>query len=253
MINQINKQRVNLKKVASLIVITTILFSSCIKNDSNKISQLEKYIDICKSEITLKTVDFEAAFRINPIKYGKPFMDSRELQKNFDEIYNSLDNNNLEVKDKLKTIKEQSNSYCEYLTREKIDFLLSSDLQSIERNNLKLLLLELNSVMISEFHKRVTESDLNFNVISAYILPKEKVIKCGETYVAKVIIGALDSTLLPKINFEDQSKNIKSTHNLIEIKGEKRGKFKSRGDVELVDSKTGITRRLVFEFEYEVK
>lgn len=242
-----------LKVVVSLVILTIVLLVSCTQNDSKKISSLEKYIDICRSEIMIKTKNFESAYKRNPQKYGEQLMESLEIQKEFDSIYNSIDNDNFEFKNRLKIIIEHSQKYINQTTIKKIDFITNSGIPSLGKLELKLLLLEINSNIISELYNSVESADFKFNRITACVLPKERMIRLGDTYKATVVIAAVDTTKLPIIHYEDQSKNIKSSYGLIEIKCNKRGKFKSRGNVELVSSDNGFTRKFGFWFEYEVR
>ena len=253
MIIRIKTKVSNFQKVYLTIVLTSLLFCSCVQKKSNKQNPLEKYIDMYSPEIKSKMKDFEDATKINPLKYNESYNKIQKLQKEFDEIYTSIDNNNVNFSDRLKEISKESLKYVEYRTIKKINFILESDLSSYEKSELKLILLEINSDLVTEFHNSSTKSDLKYNCFEVVVVPFEKVVKLGETYKARVLFCTVDTTLLPRINYNGETKIFKNTYGQIEIKADKRGKFKSSGSIELVRDASGFKCKYPFIFEYEVQ
>jgi len=249
-----NKTRNQFYIKFSFFYLVSILFlSSCVYNPSKKESLNEKFIDIYKMEINMKLEDFKRATEINGAKYMRAYDEIKDIQSKFNSIYSRIENNNSNINSLLNTIYDQSISHCKYNTAKKIEVILNSNKNNVDIKELEATLLELNSIIISERYSDVDKSDYKFNKLSVYVLPKENVIKLNDTYQAYALISAVDTTNIPTFTYEDQSKQIISTHGLIEIKGTKKGKFKSRGEMKLKSDLDGITQNYVFEFNYEVK
>jgi len=201
----------------------------------------------------MKLEDAKKSTEINPMKYMESYWRIKEVQRKFDSIYSLIEKNNLNINPLLKEIYDQTRQHYKYNTAKKIEILLNTNTTNIDSKELQTILLELNSTIISQIHFDVDITDYKFNKIGVYVLPKEKVIKLGDTYKAYALIGAADSTSLPSITYEDQSKQLKTTSRLIQIKGEKRGKFKSRGEMKLISNYDGTIHSYPFVFNYEVK
>jgi|GEM_PF-2422352 len=250
----INKTRNSFSiKLIFFSLVTVLFLISCEQNSNKNESLNEKLINIYKLEIKTKLAEIEELIKINPPKYLESFHEIQGVQLKFDSIYRLIEENNLNIHFLLKEIYDQTKNHYKYNTANKIDAILNTNTTSIDSKELQTILLELNSTIISQIRDDVGRTDYKFNKIDIFVIPEERVIKVGETYKGHVVIGAVDSTALPTISYEDQSKQLKSGFRLIEIKGEKKGKFKSKGEINLFVTDDGIENKYPFEFEYEVK
>lgn len=252
--NNKNKTRKSFSLKLFLCCLTiTVFFSSCEQNSNRYVSLNEKFIEIYKLDIKMKLADVKRSMEINPAKYRKSYYETKGIQSQFDSIYNLIEKDNFDFKPLLNQIFEQSKKHYRYKTAKKLECILNMNTTAIDKKELQSILLELNSTIITEIHYDVGFTDYRFNKISVFVIPEKRDIKLGETYKANVIIGGVDTTALPVITYEDQSKQLKSTYHIIQIKGEKRGKFESKGEMNLISNYDGFVHKFLFKFNYEVK
>lgn len=251
--NRKRTQKLSSMKLIYLTLLTILLLSSCEQNSNKKASLNEELIDIYKMEIKMKLEDAKRLTEINPIKFKESYYEAKEIQSKFDSIYSLIEKNDLNINPLLKVIYDQTKKHYTYNTAKKIEIVLNANTTNIDSKELQTILLDLNSIIISQIQSDVDILDFKFNKICVVVLPEERVIKLGDTYKAYALIGAVDSTAIPTFTYENQSKQIKSTYGSIQIKSEKRGKFKSKGEMKLISNHDGTIYRFPFKFNYEVK
>jgi hypothetical protein len=232
-------------------LIAALFLCSCEQNSNESLN--EKFINIYKMEIKMKLSEMKELTVINPVKYMESYSEIKEVQRKFDLIYSLVEKNDLNINSLLKEIYNQTKKHYKYNMAKKLDIILNTNTNAIKRKELEFILLELNSTIISQIHDDVDRTDYKFNKINVFVIPEKKVIKLGDTYKAYTVIGAIDTTAIPTITYENQSRQLESSSWIIQIKGEKRGKFISKGNLELTRSEDGIKKMFPFEFEFEVK
>jgi len=251
--NRIKTRKLFSIKLSSIILLTTLFLSSCEQN-SNKNERLNvKFIEIYKMDIKMKLADLQELTYMNPAKYKGPYYEIKKIQRKFDSIYSHVERNDLNINALLKEIYDQTKKNYRYDTANKLEIILNTNKTKLDKKELQSALLEINSTIISQLRDNIDYTDLKFNKIAVIVIPDEKVIKLGDTYKARVVIAGVDTTSPPSITYKDQSNQMKSIHGLLQIKGEKRGMYKSTGVVDLKANESRITKRFTFDFEFEVK
>jgi hypothetical protein len=249
--NRNKPQNLSFLKICSFFFLTICLLTSC-EQKSNNASLNEKFIDIYKIEINTKLEELNYVTNINPAKYKKGNSEIIEIQSRFNSIYNLIEKENHNIKPLLTEINNLIEKYCKLSSLKKIEIILNTNIDLIDNNELQILVLELNSSIISQLRYDIDRNDYKINKIFACVVPEKREIKLGETYKAVVMLVGVDSTSLPEITYENKSKKIKVKNSIIEIKGEKRGRFETKGEMRL-KSESGVIHFYPFKFEIEVK
>jgi len=239
-------------KLTSIIILTVLFLCSCEHNSNKNMSLNEKFIDIYKLDIKMKNNEMSELYEVNPMKYKEALFEIKGVQHKFDSIYNLVEEDNLNINPLLKEIYDQTKKYYQFNTAKKIELLLNTNTTVIDKVELQTMLLELNSTIISQIRCGLyKKSDYIFNKIKVIVIPEEREIKLGDTYKAFVVIAGVDTTALPLITYENQSNQIKSKYNTLQIKTEKKGKFKYKGVVNLMANEEKKENKYPFEFEFE--
>jgi len=233
--------------------LAVLFLSSCGQNPNKNKNFYKGFIDIYKTEINTELCDMKKLIELNPYKYKESYNEIKDIQCKFDTIYSRIERNDLNIIPSLKEIENLTKEHQNYKIEKKIEIILNMNIGELSRNELLAILNELNCSIISQIRFDIDKTDYKFNSIRVLVVPEKKVIKVGDTYKASVVIVAIDSTRLPKVTFVYESKNLQLSNGIIQIKGEKKGKFKSKGNVELIKSNDGIKRCFPFEFEFEVQ
>lgn len=108
------------------------------------------------------------------------------------------------------------------------------------------------SDVISHLYKNIDEGSFKFNSISAHVVPSSNYILQGDTYKAKILLAAIDTTQRPTVEINGQTvKTFQGDATLYSVACGKTGTFKWKGVVKYV-MPTGEVKHYPIEDEYIV-
>lgn len=137
-------------KHTSIIILAAFFLCSCEQNSNKNMSLNEKFIDIYKLDIKMKNNEMSELYEVNPMKYKEALCEIKGVQHKFDSIYNLVEGDNLNINPLLKEIYDQTKKHYQYNTAKKIELLLNTNTNVIDKIELQTMLLELNSTIISQ-------------------------------------------------------------------------------------------------------
>jgi len=108
------------------------------------------------------------------------------------------------------------------------------------------------SDVISNLYKNIDEGSFKFNSISAHVVPSSNFILQGDTYSAKILLAAIDTTQRPIVEINGKVvKKFQGDATLYSVACSKTGTFKWKGVVKYV-MPDGETKHYSIEDEYIV-
>ncbi|MHB9142882.1 MAG: hypothetical protein ACYC25_13485 [Paludibacter sp.] len=189
----------------------------------------------------------------NELKYKNSYTELLTIQSEFDSIYNLIGENNLNIKHLLKTISSLTAKNYRYKTANELEILSKIDTRDIGKNELQAVILELNSTILTDLSYNLDANELRVNRIDIIVVPEKKDIKIGDSYDAKIIIAAVDTTDSPYIKYNNEIIKMTGGVGYLQIKTEKKGKNKSTGLVYLPSTIQKNILAFPFNIEFEVK
>lgn len=247
-----NKKISNMKLLLHILLIVLFL-SSCSQNSNKEMSLNEKFIDINKMDINMKLDYIRGLAEKNELKYRKSYSEILTIQVKFDSIYNLIEKNNHNINHLLKSIANYTAKNYRYKTANGLDLLSKIDTKEFKKNEILAVVLELNSAILTDYTYNLVANDLSVNYISIVVIPKKKVLNINETYEAKIVIAAVDTTVSHFIKFNNETIKMTNGTGYLKMKAEKKGKNKLKGLVNLPKTNEDIIYAFPFNIEFDVK
>lgn len=246
-----------MKKLSTLALILFFL-SSCNNHQNDR--AINKLKPLYQKEIQNNLEQFDRRYALSPAKAHRSHFQAFNIHKYLGQACKIIESNNPNIDSLQKYFKEGLSYYG--LNNIEKDPLLWSRLEIInnllKNNNIKnsdfeFLLLELESKLLAIIYNNIDIGTYKFNELEAIVVPDKTEVNSGETYQAKIYMAASDSTLGPRIMFENEFLPLENNYGILKINNSRSGLKQYKGKIEWHVEDPYKTIILPFEIKYTVK
>ena len=249
-----------------LYIILALVFIIGCKNNLDYNSKLSERIEILDKDYKLYSNNLVHKYVLNEVK-TKPFYERAVyIRKVIDAQIIEINNTNTfenRIYNNLNNCFDTILSF--YWSKDKDEFLsmyekilvFNNDYKNGEKLKAKLFLLYDLKLIRNEItrylYSQIDKYDYKFNLIRPVVLENNNELKLGETYKAKILLFAVDTTSPPMYFINGDTIVTWNGYGIYNIKTSEKGNFEWRGTMKYFNNETGAFEEFPISDSYIVK